>query len=50
MAGGIELAIFIAEDAKIKTSDFPLPDTVLLLLIDAVAPLSEMSDIAFSTI
>ena len=44
---GIELAIFIAQDASFETSDFPLSDTELLSLIEAVAPLSEMPDIAF---
>ena len=44
---GIELAIYIAQDASFETSDFPLSDAELLSLIDAVAPLSEMPDIAF---
>ena len=44
---GIELAIYIAQDASYETSDFPLTDAELLALIDGVAPLSEMPDIAF---
>ena len=44
---GIELAIFIAEDASFEPSDFPLSDSELLGLIESVAPLSEMPDVAF---
>ena len=44
---GVELAIYIAKDAKFKVSDFPLTDAELKSLISDIAPLSEFPEIAF---
>ena len=44
---GVELAVYIAKDAKFEVSDFPLSDAELKSLISDIAPLSEFPEIAF---
>ena len=46
-AMGVELAIFIAEDAEFETSDFPLSRETVLNLIGSVAPLTEFPELGF---
>ncbi len=47
-AQGVELAIRFSQNALFQTSDFPLPDTTILSLIEAVAPALENPDLAFA--